>query len=95
MGRKIRWEYVRTIYERYRGGAEGKKVILSESCANTGYNRKYAIRLLNGPQPEKQRRAPRPRGVSYRPETLAVLTSVWEAAGYPWSVSCAPEFGYT
>ena len=87
MGSKGRWEYLRAIYERYqKAERKDKKVILSEFCANAGYNRKYAIRLLNGPQPERQRRAPRPRGVSYRPETLAVLTSVWEAAGYPWSV---------
>jgi len=59
---------------------------LSEFCANAGYNRKYAIRLLNGPQPEKRRRPPHRRGVSYAPETLGVLTAVWEAAGYPWSV---------
>jgi hypothetical protein len=25
-------------------------------------------------------------GLSYSPETLGVLTAVWEAAGYPWSV---------
>jgi hypothetical protein len=87
LGSKGRWEYLRAIYERYqKAERKGKKVILSEFCANTGYHRKYAIRLLNGPQPEKQRRAPRPRGVSYRPETLAVLTAIWEAAGYPWSV---------
>jgi transposase InsO family protein len=87
LGSQGRWEYLRAIYERYRKAKrKGKKVILSEFCANTGYHRKYAIRLLNGPQPEKQGRAPRPRGVSYRPETLAVLTAVWEAAGYPWSV---------
>jgi transposase InsO family protein len=61
-------------------------VILSEFCTNSGYNRKYAIRLLNGPQPEKRRRAPRRRGLSYSQQTVAVLTSVWEAAGYPWSV---------
>ena len=46
-----------------------KKVILSEFCPNTGYNRKYAIRLLNGPQPEKERKPPRRRGVSYSQET--------------------------
>lgn len=87
MGTKGRREYLRAIYERYqKAERKGKKVILSEFCANTGYNRKYAIRLLNGPQPEKQRRALRPRGVSYRAETLAVLMRVWEAAGYPWSV---------
>ncbi len=88
MGNKGRWEYLRAIYERYRkAGRKGKKVILSEFCANTGYHRKYAIRLLNGPRPEKRRtRRERRRGVSYNSETLAVLTAVWEAAGYPWSV---------
>jgi hypothetical protein len=78
---------LRAIYERYRkAGRKDKKVILNEFCANSGYHRKYAIRLLNGPPPEKQRKARRPRGVSYDRETLRVLTAVWEAAGYPWSV---------
>jgi len=88
LGNKGRWEYLRAIYERYRkAGRKAKKVILSEFCANTGYHRKYAIRLLNGPRPEKRRtRRERRRGVSYNSETLAVLTAVWEAAGYPWSV---------
>jgi transposase InsO family protein len=42
--------------------------------------------LLNGPRPEKRwKRRERRRGVSYGQETLAILTAVWEAAGYPWS----------
>lgn len=87
MGHKGRWEYLQAIYERYRkAGRKGKQVILDEFCANTGYHRKYAIRLLNGPRPEKPGTLHRRRGVSYEPETLAVLTKVWEAAGYPWSV---------
>ena len=88
MGNKGRWEYLRAIYERYRkAGRKAKKAILSEFCANTGYHRKYAIRLLNGPRPEKRETGgKRRRGLSYSPETLAVLTAVWEAAGYPWSV---------
>src|SRR5882724_823446 len=88
LGNKGRWEYLRAIYERYRvAGREDKNVILSEFCANTGYHRKYAIRLLNGPRPEKRRKVrERRRGVSYGPEMLAILTAVWEAAGYPWSV---------
>jgi transposase InsO family protein len=61
-------------------------LILDEFCANTDYHRKYAIRLLNGSRPEKQPRSRRPRQASYEPETLAVLTAVWEAAGYPWTV---------
>jgi transposase InsO family protein len=88
LGNKGRWEYLRAIYERYRtSGRKAKKVILSEFCANTGYHRKYAIRLLNGPRPEqRQRQERRRRGLTYSQETLAVLTAVWEAAGYPWSV---------
>lgn len=87
MGNKGRWEYLRAIYDRYRqAGRKSKKVILNEFCASTGYHRKYAIRLLNRERPEKRPRPPRRRGVSYSPETLAVLRSVWEAAGYPWSL---------
>ena len=88
MGSKGRREYLRAIYVRYRAaGRKAKQVILSEFCANTGYHRKYAIRLLNGPRPEKQRGpAQRKRRLSYSRETEAVLRAVWEAAGYPWSV---------
>jgi len=67
--------------------AQGQAGILSEFCANTGYQRKYAIRLLNGPRPEKQgARRERRRRLTYSQEMLAVLIAVWEAAGYPWSV---------
>jgi hypothetical protein len=88
LGNKGRWEYLLAIYERYqKAERKAKKVILNEFCANTGYHRKYAIRLLNGPLPEKQlTRRERRRGLSYGPETLALLTAVWEAAGHPWSV---------
>jgi transposase InsO family protein len=87
LGSKGRWEYLRAIYERYqKAGRKDKKAILSEFCANAGYNRKYAIRLLNRARPEKRPKPPRRRGVSYDQGTLAVLTAVWEAAGYPWSV---------
>jgi hypothetical protein len=87
LGGKGRWEYLRAIYERYQTAErKNKKVILSELCANTGYHREYAIRLLNGPRPEKRPCPPRRRGLSYNQETVAVLKSVWEAAGYPWSV---------
>ncbi len=56
MGNKGRWEYLRAIYARYRkAGRKAKKAILNEFCANIGYHRKYAIRLLNGPQPERRR----------------------------------------
>jgi transposase InsO family protein len=88
MSHRSRWEYFRAIYGRYRQ-ADGKlkRVILNEFCANTGYHRKYAIRLLNGPPPSRARRSRRrPRSPSYGPAVVSVLQAVWAAAGYPWSV---------
>lgn len=32
-----------------------KQVILNGFCRNTGYHRKYAIRLFNGPPPDPKR----------------------------------------
>jgi hypothetical protein len=61
--------------------------MLDEFCLNTGYHRKYAIRLLNGPPPGKREEArPRGRKPQYSPGVVSVLIGVWEAAGYPWSV---------
>jgi len=54
MSHRSRWEYLRPVYARYRQTERPQKqVMLDEFCANTGYNRKYAIRLLNGPAPER------------------------------------------
>jgi hypothetical protein len=88
LGIKAKWEYFRVVYERYRKSERaGKKVMLDEFCGNTGYHRKYAIRLLNGAPPGKERgRARRARRVSYGHQALSILAAVWEAAGYPWSV---------
>jgi hypothetical protein len=87
---KARWEYFRAIYGRYqKGDRKAREAILNEFCLNTGYHRKYAIRLLNGASPGprgKVGKARRKRSLSYGAKTLAVLTAVWEAAGYPWSV---------
>ena len=88
MGNETKWEYLRVMYERY-GKAEhtARGGLLDEFCVTTGYNRKYAIRLLNGPAPEKQRpRRVRGRQPRYGKKVMAVLMAVWEAAGYPWSV---------
>jgi hypothetical protein len=56
LGHKAKWEYLRAVYERYRkAGCEAKQVMLNEFYLNTGYNRKYAIRLLNGAPRESKR----------------------------------------
>jgi hypothetical protein len=87
---KGRWEYFRAIYGRYqKGDRKARQAILNEFCLNTGYHRKYAIRLLNGASPGPGGKAGKVRGkrpLSYGRKTLAVLIAGWEAAGYPWSV---------
>ncbi len=84
-----RKDYLLRIYRRYREafGAE-KRGILDEFCANCGYHRKYAIRLLNGPPPSARplRRRGRARRVTYGSRVISILKAVWEAADYPWSV---------
>jgi hypothetical protein len=89
VGRQAKWEYSRAIYERYHQASRKlKHAIWNEFCLNTGYHRKYAIRLLNGPPPGKQppQQRVRRRGLSDGHQVLSILTAVWEAAGYPWSV---------
>ena len=84
---KSRWEYFRAVYPRYgKALKKMKRMMLDEFCSNTQYNRKYAIRLLNGPQPEKKQPARRRRPASYGSSLIRLVVEVWEAAGYPWSV---------
>jgi len=81
-----RREYLGKIFDRYNlASRKFRRQILDEFCKVSGYNRKYAIRLLHGPFPKpiRPRRGRRP---AYGPETIRVLTAIWKAAGYPWSV---------
>jgi hypothetical protein len=79
-------EYVQAIYQRYRHARRPeKRRILDEFCAVSGYHRKAAIRVLNGPAPGALR-PPRPRPVTYPAPVIDALRQIWAAAGYPWSV---------
>src|ERR1700730_9644075 len=81
--------YLQRIYQRYRDARHSEKGrILDDFCANCGYHRKYAIRLLNGAPPESKpvRRPRRGRRVSYGAQVISILEAVWEAADYPWSL---------
>jgi hypothetical protein len=89
MSRRAKTEYWNAIYWRYRRAPKPEKQkILDEYCRTCAYNRKYAIRKLNGPPPngKPKPRSNRRRGVTYSPEVLGILRQIWEAAGYPWSV---------
>ncbi len=88
MSRQAIKEYFVTLYERYhRASVALKSRILDELCATIKYNRKYAIRKLNGPPPDTTPRAhPRRRGYTYSAKILDVLAQVWAVAGYPCGV---------
>ena len=88
MGHEAKWEYFVVMHRRYREADRGQRQrLLDEFCATAGYHRKYAIRLLNGPPPEKRRRQrPRGRKPRYGAQAISILAAVWQAAGYPWSV---------
>ena len=51
MSQKSKWDYLKAIYFRYQKASKPLRArILDEFCQVCGYNRKYAIRLLNGPE---------------------------------------------
>jgi len=87
MSQASKKEYLKRIYPRYeKAERKEKRRILDEFCANCGYHRKHAIRVLNGPPPGA--RVPgkrRPRRVTYGARVISILQAVWEAADYPWS----------
>jgi hypothetical protein len=85
MGQKSKWEYFKSIYERYhKATIVERTAILNEFCQVCGFNRKYAIRKLQGPRPGKKPPGPfkRQRIPLYGHEAVAILTAVWEAADY-------------
>jgi len=87
MSRKAIREYFKAIYERYQTASKDiKHIILDEFCANSSYNRKYAIRKLNGHPPAKSHSTHRRRRKHiYGLQVISIVAAVWEAAGYPCS----------
>jgi hypothetical protein len=78
-------EYLRNVNGRYqRAGREHKSRILDEFCANCGYHRKFALRLLNRPlQASRRRPGPNPK---YDPaQLLPPLKTIWLCAEQPCS----------
>ena len=87
MGGKSRWDYLKAIYSRYKKVSKPLRArILDEFCQVCGYNRKYAIRLLNGPAPQKPEvTKAKGRRPTYGAKVILSLTTIWEASGYPCS----------
>lgn len=79
MGKYERYAYLKAVKDRYRqADKKAKSIILDEFCQVCGYNRKYAIRLLNQ---KKKRIKKRPgRKTVYRSEELVrALKRIWLA----------------
>jgi len=69
-----------------RAGREEKGRILDEFCKVDGIQPQVRGAGIKRPPPEKRPPKRRPRRPSYGPKVVMVLTAVWKAAGYPWSV---------
>ena len=86
MSQKSKWEYFKAIFSRYHKVTKAfRHLILNEFCQVCGYNRKYAIRLLNGPPPQQPKSHPHTRKRTYGHPVISLLTAIWEASGYPCS----------
>ena len=85
MAQQSKRVYLRSIYHRYQLACrKAKAAILEEFTTVCGYNRTYAIWLLNRPLPVESRRL---RRVAARPPTYSeamvrMLAAIWEASGY-------------
>lgn len=84
MGKHEKKQYLAAILPRYlAANREDKRIILNEFCLNCNYNRKYAIRLINGQKtkPNIQKAGPKP--VYDNEELMKVLKRIWFAADQP------------
>jgi hypothetical protein len=72
------------IHERYRKARRSEKTaMLEEFCKVCGYNRKYAIWLLQRPLSQAKAHRPRTqRPVTYSKAAITTLAKIWEASGY-------------
>lgn len=82
MGKTERNSYLLAIKKRYRmAKRKAKKLILNEFCAVCGYNRKYAIRILNQKKTLTTNKCqPGPKPVYQEPELLKALKKIWFAS---------------
>ena len=81
MGKNERRAYLKAIRCRYRRARKRDKVtILDEFCCVCGYNRKYAIRLLNRHQKTRKKRRSGPKPIYASAELLLALKRIWFAS---------------
>lgn len=79
MSKKSKQEYTEAVKSRYLAAdKDEKKIILDEYCKVCGYNRKYAIRLLNKPPDEQSKSGRSGRKKIYdSPAIMSFLKKLW------------------
>jgi hypothetical protein len=81
MSQRSKREMIETVKPRYlKANKSGKVQILDELVATTGYNRKYAIRVLRHGHKPKGLKKPGRRKV-YQGEVVQILERIWEICG--------------
>lgn len=89
MSTTSKYEYLAAIRDRYKKASQSeKKIILDEFCTVCGYNRKYAIRLLNAktiPNISQNLSNGGRKKVYDHPLILDVLRDIWVATNLPCS----------
>ena len=86
MGMHSKRQYLQTIRLRYKYATRKQKSnILNEFCSVCGYNRKYAICLLNatGTKKTKIKNKAGRRSIYDHPDILEVLMEIWKEAELP------------
>ena len=86
-------ELISTIKNRYlKTDKEGKGKILDEFCQNTGYNRKYATRILQAGYDNNlvKSRGRKPRKKIYDSEVIMPVIKIWELLEYPCGLRLQP-----
>lgn len=79
MSQKAKKEYLEEIRKRYKLVDKNEKnKILDEFCTVCGYNRKYAIRLINGKQKRVKRKPGRPK-IYDNENIMDFLKHLWKA----------------
>jgi hypothetical protein len=86
---ELKREYLQVVRKRYESARKREKSrILSDFCTDTGYSRKYAIRILRGTQDPTSKRKPG-RKPKYGAAHVFHLRRLWESSGRMCSKSLA------
>ncbi len=91
MSIKSRKDYLKQVKRRYlKASKKEKSSMLSEFVKNTGYNEKYAIRILAPVHSYIEKSINRKRHYTYTNEDIYWLKKIWEIMDYPCGQRMAP-----